>query len=236
MGCGALGSVAFEEIAKKALATETPIELMLYDFDTVESPRNVASQNFRPNQVGKYKIDCLLDIAEAYGLRARGKPEKLGRGNILELMELEPGDIILDLVDNLPTRQLLWQTGLAQGAPVCHGAISQHGQGRVSWNYQAYDTFPLSPARLTEEQQASVATDKPQTLPPCELTKFRGLIVNTALATVEALFIFLGSDASGEFKALVEDGSTIGLITNWNSTSRGYEWDEKLTEQVEWNY
>ncbi len=56
IGCGSVGSTVAENLARCGVKKFT-----LWDFDVVE-PRNLANQMFREKDVGKPKVDALLDI------------------------------------------------------------------------------------------------------------------------------------------------------------------------------
>lgn len=56
IGCGSVGSTVAENLARSGVTKFT-----LWDFDIVE-PHNLANQMFRVKDVGKPKVDALLDI------------------------------------------------------------------------------------------------------------------------------------------------------------------------------
>lgn len=56
VGCGSVGATVAENLARLGLKN-----FVLYDFDTVNS-HNIANQIFRSKDVGKLKVDALLDI------------------------------------------------------------------------------------------------------------------------------------------------------------------------------
>jgi len=56
IGCGSVGSTVAENLARSGVT-----KFALWDFDTVE-PHNLANQMFRSGDVGKLKVDALLDI------------------------------------------------------------------------------------------------------------------------------------------------------------------------------
>ena len=56
IGCGSVGSTVAENLARSGVTNMT-----LWDFDTVE-PHNLANQMFRQKDVGKTKVEALLDI------------------------------------------------------------------------------------------------------------------------------------------------------------------------------
>jgi len=56
IGCGSVGSTVAENLARSGVT-----KFALWDFDTVE-PHNLANQMFRVKDVGKLKVEALLDI------------------------------------------------------------------------------------------------------------------------------------------------------------------------------
>ena len=56
IGCGSVGSTVAENLARSGAT-----KFALWDFDTVE-PHNLANQMFRQKDIGKQKVDALLDI------------------------------------------------------------------------------------------------------------------------------------------------------------------------------
>jgi len=56
VGCGSVGSTVAENLVRMGLKN-----LVLWDFDTVNS-HNIANQLFRAKDIGKKKVDALLDI------------------------------------------------------------------------------------------------------------------------------------------------------------------------------
>jgi len=56
IGCGSVGSTVAENLVRSGVT-----KFALWDFDTVE-PHNLANQMFRVKDVGKLKVEALLDI------------------------------------------------------------------------------------------------------------------------------------------------------------------------------
>src|SRR5205807_122077 len=75
-GVGALGSTAV------MLCRNLPAELVLIDFDRVES-KNLQSQAFVKQSVGKNKAESLkLQLANFYGIKAEAFGVRLAEGNV----------------------------------------------------------------------------------------------------------------------------------------------------------
>jgi hypothetical protein len=104
-----------------------------------------------------------------------------------------------------------------------HVGMTETGAGQISWNYEEFDTFPLSPMFMSPEKIEALKNAHEEKKPPCVLNGFRSLITNTYLAATEAAFIFLGRDNNKYVVVETEEGpehvETIGLVTNWHTTS-----------------
>lgn len=226
IGCGALGSVFVEELAKRSNALPFELAIQVCDFDTVES-RNCASQNFSPSDIGKPKAEVLSDRLRDWPTLEVLDPvvAKISMENFQSL--IQPGfNIVVDLVDNIPTRQMIWLGGKANQVPTLHVGMDQAGMGMVDWAYKDHDMFVFKEARQ------NVA---PISLPPCELTGFRSLIFNTAMAGVEALFLFLGWDPSNALPGIFEEGRFMGTVTSWITTRQQMQCKKEFTEIVEFD-
>lgn len=245
IGIGALGAGLAVEIAKRAAATEKNIELLLYDFDKVEE-RNVYSQHFDPKDINKLKAEAIGERIGGYrNVAITIRPWKITADNIPD-MKFEGNDVVIDAVDNLVTRHLLWEIGVSQKIPVMHLGMSYQDTGVVSWNFDDYDNFPLSPTKLSPEvmvkvvqQRMSGKIEEETKLPPCDLNASRGLSTNTINSAVDSLFIFLGRDSASilpeELSALRE---APGTITTWstNKTVRNLQIlsDQDIKVGVSW--
>lgn len=230
VGCGALGSVIALEAIKRARSVGSTIEVHLYDSDTVQD-RNVAAQNFSPKHIGKPKVEAVreqladYDIAEVVAHCVR-----LESDNLMREMKLEKGDVVIDAVDNIPTRQLLWTIGTSGLVPVMHVGMAQSGSGNISWNFKDFDTFPLSPKYSTTAHSEAVRKPEEEadrelaveSLPPCELSARRSLILNTAMAAVNSLFIYRGQDITAEMEELTKGEIHMQLVTCWESNMYGH--------------
>ena len=224
IGAGSLGSGLALELSRRAAATQFPLQIDVFDDDEVEE-RNVFSQDFFPSDIGKKKADAICERCSQYSyVEVKSYPLRVTESN-LHLLELtEDTTIIMDCVDNLATRQMLWMAGESSQTPVIHVAMTNTGQGQITWNYQGHDTFPLSPINLHPDLMAAVLGLQEEKKPPCELNSFRPLILNTYMAAVNALFIFLGKDITKEI--MTEEGEVLeikGLSSTWITTHRSME-------------
>jgi hypothetical protein len=226
VGVGALGSTISEEIAKRANALEIPVGIRLYDFDDVE-PRNVVAQNFCSKDVGKPKAQVIADKLKGYSnVDAYPIVQKITEENVHKVigiqMDEDHNHIIIDSVDNIPTRHVIWSYCMAMALPVLHSAMSFDGDGYVQWTFRTFDSFSLSPMHMSQKQNKSKQEkeEEPVSLPPCQLSSFRSLIFNTSIATVNALFIYSGFDIANELLEVVGEGSTEGMMTHWMCTDK----------------
>lgn len=218
VGCGFLGSLFAEELAKRFFAFEESLKLTCIDDDKVDE-RNPANHFFSKSAVGERKATYLAAHAHiAYGFDAVKVTKRVGPGDE-DLFK--SADIIVDAVDNLETRQWLWRLGV-RGTPVLHLGVSQEGTGAVEWTVGNYDTFSLAPTQLGGFDREQIAKmTHVEKLPPCDLVGFRGLGLLTALAGARAVCQAYGMDAEQQF----EPGKP--YFTSWQITNAGYQLREK---------
>lgn len=192
VGCGALGSEFILEFCKRAFATDLckKFKIRLYDFDTVEN-RNCGSQAFHPDQIGLNKAIAMRDMVSSYEINVTAIPMKIE--SIEDFKCVQEGDaILIDLVDNIKTRQNLCLYGQALGIPTLHAGIGLDGSGYVNWTFKEFSSFPLSPDKLEEKTFKYIEEMQKVKLPPCELNGMRYTILSTALLAVQALYSYLG--------------------------------------------
>jgi molybdopterin/thiamine biosynthesis adenylyltransferase len=221
VGLGSLGSTMASEIAKRALALSLPLNLHLYDFDTVEE-RNVVAQLFDPKDIGASKVRAVSDRLNGYkGVKVIEHEGKITGDNVSS-MPLCEESVILDCVDNLPTRQLLYTHSLVSGTPVLHAGMSTQGMGYVQWNYAFQDTFvdtwSLSPKNIKPSNNNE--EEESRTVPPCELNSLRTLILNTSMAAINALFILVGHNT---VTGLTSTELDPGTFTTWVTDIKGFK-------------
>jgi len=126
-----------------------------------------------------------------------------------------PAHRIIDGVDNLATRQLLWGYGLNNNVPVLHLGISEQGTGKVEWTHRAHQTFSLRPDQTAGKE----IVDPPSGVtPPCELARMRGVGLNTGFAAACAAAIYYGFDPESHLEGI----PTSGYLTDWHATPMGY--------------
>lgn len=208
VGCGFVGSIFTDEYLKRQFAGNLPQNWRHIDFDTVDD-RNAANQNFLVDDQGKYKAQVLSERAMRSGKLTEAVTERLTPDNMETL--LADSLLIVDGVDNLETRQLLWGYGMRTGVPVLHLGISEQGTGKVEWTHPAHDTFSLAPQHTIGKP---VVDPKSGVTPPCELARMRGVGLNTGFAAAMAAAIFFGFDPESHLKG----EPSFGWMTEWAST------------------
>ena len=215
VGCGFLGSLFAEEVAKRWFAFEDRLGLLLVDDDTVDE-RNPANHLFTPRSAGGAKTDELAGrLAEYPNVAVEALSARVDATH--PIPGLDDYDLLVDAVDNLPTRQWLWELGI-KGTPVLHLGVSQVGTGAVEWTLNDYDTFGLSPVALmqfSDKQQAGLVALK--TLKPCELIAFRGLGLNVALAGAKAAGIAFNIDPEHTVEPHAQSA-----LTSWTASNLGH--------------
>jgi hypothetical protein len=214
VGCGFIGSHLAEEIAKLLYSQDLfPYNLIFIDYDTWEES-NSANQNV-PYSVAISEelkaITCAKMANEYPNNEAVAITEKLTARNGAEL--LKDTVLVIDAVDNIPTRQLLW--GLAKGGvtgPCMHVGISRKGDGIINWSAPNFDTFPFDPGSVAGRNLAEQDFKEP----PCEMYKYRASGTVLFQATAKAVAFFLAKDPWDHLQA----GGAIekGTMTCWNTS------------------
>ncbi len=126
-GVGALGSHTV------TLCRNLDAQLVLLDFDRVES-KNLLAQAFVKPSIGKNKAEALkLQLANFYGVKARAFGVRVAKENVGTL--LEGAGLVVDCFDNAAGRNLLSAHCRATSQPLVHGALSADGTfGLVRWD------------------------------------------------------------------------------------------------------
>ncbi|MCA9491707.1 MAG: ThiF family adenylyltransferase, partial [Myxococcales bacterium] len=127
VGAGALGSHVL------MLGRNWPVRWTIVDFDRVEQ-KNLASQLHTRMGLGRNKAQALQQLVNGlWGLRVDAVPHKLVEDNAETL--LAGADLVLDCVDNAPTRALIARVVRARATPCLHGAVAADGgYARVMWD------------------------------------------------------------------------------------------------------
>lgn len=217
VGCGFIGSHLAEEIPKLMYSQDLfPFKLRFIDFDRWED-RNSANQNvsFMDAHNNEFKAETCAKYASNYPQNeVEAVTEKLTIENANKLL----GDavLVIDAVDNIPTRQLMWS--LAKGGatgPCLHAGISRKGDGIINWSSPIFDTFPFDPVSLAGRKLAEQDVKEP----PCEMYKYRsnGMVLFQAIA--KAVSLYLGRDP-WEILGMGSDVEK-GMMTCWTTNESG---------------
>lgn len=212
VGCGFVGSVFITEFLKRCYAGKLEPEFQFIDDDTVEA-RNCANQNFLLADIGKAKAEVLAEMARNSDKLSEWRRVRLTPENADAL--LDGSDLVIDGVDNLETRQMLWGWGMNHNVPVLHLGISEQGTGKVEWTHPSHQTFSLRPDQTAGKE----IIDPPSGVtPPCELARMRGVGLNTGFAAACAASIYFGFDPESH----LQGSPTAGVFTDWHATPTGF--------------
>lgn len=212
VGCGFVGSVFTTEFLKRAYAGKLPHDFRFIDDDTVEA-RNCANQNFQLGDIGRPKAEVMQAMALQQDRVAQYYQTRLTLDNLDEL--LQGSTLVVDGVDNLETRQMLWGYARRTATPVLHIGISEQGTGKVEWSHPQHETFSLRPQVTVGK---TIVDPQSGVTPPCELARMRGVGLNAGFAAACAAAIFLGFDPESHLK-----GETpTGWFTDWHATPTGF--------------
>jgi hypothetical protein len=229
VGCGMLGSHLAEELSKLCFSQDLfPLRFKFIDFDTWEE-RNAANQNvsLREAQSGAYKAETCIQYVESYVPfnTAEAVTEKLEPGNLAEL--LGESALIIDAVDNIPTRQLLWAFGMGRNIPVMHVGISRKGDGMINWSSGNFENFPYKPQNVAgrELQEQDFAE------PPCTMYKYREAALVLVQAAAKAFAFFHGKDPWELLNGIEEEGMMTCWTTNPTSGAKLLVDDDVLVNE-----
>lgn len=186
LGCGFLGSHLAESLAKLFYTQELKPEFLCIDDDTWEA-RNAANQNVRPTSLDEPKADTIARLFRDYELHAEPLKKRITIDNLFDLK----GDLLIDCVDNVPTRQLAWAWAKAPGVATIHVGISKNGQGVVNWSSEKWDTFPFKPDDMIGRD---LKNDDEVKEPPCEMYKYMFHGLKTIEAATKAIAFYCGLD------------------------------------------
>lgn len=214
IGCGFIGSHLADELPKLLFSQDMIANFRFIDYDTWEH-RNAANQNVSGviAESGENKAITCTKYANMYpGISAEAVQEKLTASNAKDL--LAGADLIIDAVDNIPTRQILWGFAKSGMVAACmHTGISRQGDGIVNWSSSVFDTFPFKPGNVAGRKLKNQDVKEP----PCEMYRHRtaGVILVQAIAKSAALFLELDP------WNLLDGAHEAGMMTCWTSDLNG---------------
>lgn len=231
VGCGFLGSLFTEELLKRFFAFKHEEKLLFIDSDRIEE-RNAANQLWSPSDRDLSKAAALHAQSILYSIPSECMEVRLTQENVSKL--LSECRLIIDAVDNLETRTILWKYGVSHKIPILHLGISMFGSGCVDWSAwdefgAVFDTWGLSPLALAGKKAPKIELPE---LPPCELVSFRGLGLNTSLAAAKAVGIWLGHDPEKHMGKICP----VGIMTTWSSTTLGHSLEQVFGDVEGYDY
>lgn len=127
VGVGALGSHV------TLFLRNVDADLVVIDHDRVER-KNTLSQVYGITTVGKKKTEALAQQANfLYRMNIKSVPHRLTSDNAQEL--LAGSALVIDALDDGPSRRLVQATASSLSIPCVHGALGAAGSlGRVVWD------------------------------------------------------------------------------------------------------
>lgn len=216
VGCGFLGSLFAEELAKWSFGLHEELAIDLFDNDKVEE-RNIANQLY--NVPGMPKAHALRSRLESYpNVHPFARVKRVDEQVMKQFVE-EGADVIVCAVDNIETRQLMWSRALVNTVPLLNIGVAQGGTGAVDWTYFPgnIDTNPFGLTQGHTEEQLKKYANLNQSLPPCELIGFRGLGLNMAVAATQAVMILTGWDPLMHVHKAKGRKAPWGTFTTWQA-------------------
>ncbi len=201
VGAGALGSWTLDIMTKRLVALGLKPDVRIIDFDVVDD-RNFANQFFTKAHKGKYKCDVMADRLSQYGVKATAVPEKLTEDNIEQLIVPAKTRIVIDMVDNVEARTLLWMYSVSYNKACLHAGVAKEGHGKAIWTTKGYDHWFSDgiKGRLQGNSTQDAESAKDEKLPPCEMLEFASLCIQTSMATAQAVTMYYGKDPEAFFK------------------------------------
>lgn len=191
VGAGFIGSHLIEELCKLLYSQGENGRIKVIDFDRWEE-RNAANQNvsLQTAITEEYKAETLGSYISKYSnVEPIVITDKLVGANSIDL--LSNSDLIIDAVDNIPTRQLLSGLSSSGGvAPCIHLGLSRKGDGIINWSSKNFTTFPFSPQNTAGRNL--VEQDVKEL--PCQMYKYRSSGMPLFQAAIKAIAFFLGLD------------------------------------------
>lgn len=134
VGVGALGAQVV------ALLRNVRATIRVIDFDRVEAKNTESQFHGRPGS-GKPKVVALGSLMDfLWGVKLQQRPHRLTSDNVREL--LSDANLVIDCLDNAPSRTIVQNFVRANSVPCLHGAVDANGTcGRVYWD----ERFEIEP-------------------------------------------------------------------------------------------
>lgn len=205
IGCGAIGSYLTKNVLRTFQVNNKPVHVHVVDFDVIEE-RNVFSQDFTPEDIGKLKVEATYEKNKEYSGDLTCSTHKVDHDNLGEIWnEFGPFDFVVLSIDSYIYRIRITNAIIdTYGVPVLNSAINTNYEGEVGWTIKsktsgetitAWDNHPNNfvdtPGQIFKMIERSADHTSP---PPCELVAFTELITCAAFTTAKALLAACGTD------------------------------------------
>jgi len=198
VGAGAVGSYGAEFLAARLAAVEIPSKFTIIDHDIIDT-RNFANQFFTPADKDKPKAELMAKRVLDYGHEAEAVVDKITSDNLLKIIPAGT-QVLLDMVDNIKARELLWLYSIRQDVPCLHVSVGKAGHGKAVWSVRNHDHFNIGiKAKLQGNSAQDMEAVEDVKDPPCKLIEFAGLCIQAGLAAGKAVTIFAGKDPEAYF-------------------------------------
>jgi len=198
VGAGAVGSYGVEFLAARLAALEMTSRFTVIDHDTIDH-RNYANQFFTPADKDKAKAEVMAERLRHYNHDADAVVDKITSSNLLTIIP-EETQIVLDMVDNIKARELLWLYSLRRDIPCLHVSVSKAGHGKVVWSVKNHDHFNIGvKAQLQGNSAQDMEAVQDVKDPPCKLVEFSGLCIQAGMAASKAVTLWAGKDPEAYF-------------------------------------
>lgn len=208
VGAGAVGSAFIQELSKLLTAIGPHTTIHVFDDGLVES-RNLGTQEFFPSDIGKPKVEVLAERCSHSNLQIIPHQIRITEENAFEELLVntevinDERHILLDGVDNVESRLLLWDLGFDNRKKILHLAIGFAGVGYINWsNGIQNDTFQMSRLHVGNETLAEYIEAGEDELPPCQLIAHRKLIADIGYMGSQAYAAYIAGDLTGNFERI----------------------------------
>jgi len=223
VGAGAVGSYGAEFLSARLTALEIPSKFTIIDNDTIDN-RNFANQFFTPADLDKPKAEVMAERVKDYGHEAVAIVEKVTAENLLSIIP-DDTQIVLDMVDNIKARELLWLYSIRKDVPCLHVSVGKAGHGKAVWSVRNHDHFNIGvKAKLQGNSAQDMAAVQDVKDPPCKLVEFASLCIQAGMATGKAITLFAGKDPEAYFGGEVEP--TLGTMVAFRMLRDGHMIDQ----------
>ncbi|MDL5056241.1 HesA/MoeB/ThiF family protein [Geitlerinema calcuttense] len=184
-GAGALGANLAENLARAGFG-----KLKVIDRDRIEE-RNLSTQPYYRSDVGAFKAKILANqLYRAIGTKVEAETQELTADNAAKL--LKNSQLIVDVFDNSPSRQVLKDYAERSGVPCLHVGLSAD-YAEVIWN---------SVYRVPSDANDDV----------CDYPLARNLVLLAVAVASEEMISFIATGEQRHFTITLKDLAVRSLI------------------------